>query len=182
MYGVVNKSLKEMMINQFGDERWQRVLDQSGVASDSFLSMRAYDDDVTYKLAQAAADELKIDLGDALRAFGVHWVEHTAAKEYGTLMRATGGDMLSFLENLNGLHDRISSTFLDYRPPSFIVDREAEDGISVLYLSERVGLTPFVEGLLNGLSAWFEESMEILDIRPEAVDVGEKSIFIVKML
>ena len=62
------------------------------------------------------------------------------------------------------------------------MDREAEDGISVLYVSERVGLTPFVEGLLNGLSAWFEESMEILDIRPEAVDVGEKSIFIVKML
>ena len=60
MYGVVNKSLKEMMIIQFGDERWQKVLDKSGVASDSFLSMRAYDDDVTYKLAQAAADELEI--------------------------------------------------------------------------------------------------------------------------
>jgi len=181
MYGVVNKSLKEMMIIQFGDERWQKVLDSSGVAADSFLSMRAYDDDVTYKLAQAAADELEIDLGDALRAFGVHWVEHTAAKEYGTLMRATGQDMLSFLENLNGLHDRISSTFLDYRPPSFLVDRDAAGGVSVLYTSERVGLTPFVEGLLSGLAGWFGETMDILEIRPEEVGSGEKTYFLVKM-
>jgi len=181
MYGVVNKSLKEMMVNQFGDERWQKVLKQSGVAADSFLSMRAYDDDVTYKLAQAAADELQIDLNDALRAFGVHWVEHTAAKEYNALMRATGGDMLSFLENLNSLHDRISSTFLNYRPPSFIVDRDSASGVSIQYTSERVGLTPFVEGLLNGLASWFGESMTILDIKPEAVDAGEKSTFLISM-
>ncbi|MDA0890732.1 MAG: heme NO-binding domain-containing protein [Proteobacteria bacterium] len=181
MYGVVNKSLKEMMIIQFGDERWQKVLDKSGVASDSFLSMRAYDDDVTYKLAQAAADELEIDLDDALRAFGVHWVEHTAAKEYSALMRATGQDMLSFLENLNGLHDRISSTFLDYRPPSFLVDRDTAGAVGVLYLSERVGLTPFVEGLLSGLASWFGETMDILEIRPEEVGSGEKTYFLVKM-
>ena len=181
MYGVVNKSLKEMMINQFGDERWQKVLKQSGVAADSFLSMRAYDDDVTYKLAQAAADELQIDLDDALRAFGVHWVEHTAAKEYSALMRATGADMLGFLENLNSLHDRISSTFLDYRPPSFIVDRDRASGVSIQYASERIGLTPFVEGLLNGLASWFGESITILDIRPAAVDAGEKSTFLISM-
>ena len=108
-------------------------------------------------------------------------MEHTAAKEYSALMRATGQDMLSFLENLNGLHDRISSTFLDYRPPSFLVDRDAAGAVGVLYISERVGLTPFVEGLLSGLASWFGETMDILEIRPEEVGSGEKTYFLVKM-
>ena len=45
----------------------------------------------------------------------VHWVENTVAKQCETLMHLAGSDM--FLGNLNNLHDRISSTFLDYRPP-----------------------------------------------------------------
>ena len=119
MYGVINKSLRDMVIEQFGEAKWSEVLQRSGVPDDSFLAMQSYDDDVTYKLAQACADEMQIDLGDALRAFGVHWVENTVAKQYETLMRAAGSDMLGFLGNLNNLHDRISSTFLNYRPPAF---------------------------------------------------------------
>ena len=53
---------------------------------------------------------------DALRAFGVHWVENTVAKQYETLMRAAGSDMLGFLAT--DTHDRISSTFwIIARPP-----------------------------------------------------------------
>ena len=65
MYGVINKSLKEMVIEQFGMERWESVLSRSGVPADSFLSMRSYDDERTYALAHACADELQIPLPDA---------------------------------------------------------------------------------------------------------------------
>ena len=181
MYGVINKSLRDMVIEQFGEAKWSEVLQRSGVPDDSFLAMQSYDDDVTYKLAQACADEMQIDLGDALRAFGVHWVENTVAKQYETLMRAAGSDMLGFLGNLNNLHDRISSTFLNYRPPAFeIQDGDGED-VKILYLSERVGLTPFVEGLLRGLADRFNQQMEIIDIAPQKVAKGEQTLFTVRM-
>ena len=55
----------------------------------------------------------------ALHAFGQHWVNHTLARDYDALARSTGSTMLEFLGNLNALHDRISTTFLDYEPLSF---------------------------------------------------------------
>ncbi len=181
MYGVINKSLKEMVIEQFGIERWESILDRSGVPADSFLSMRSYDDQRTYALAQACADELGLPLADALRAFGVHWVEHTVARDYSALVSAAGNSLVEFLNNLNSLHDKISSTFLDYRPPTFDVTTKAGGEVDILYTSERTGLTPFVEGLMIALGQRFNEPVAILNIESIAVDAGEQSRFSVKL-
>lgn len=181
MYGVINKSLKEMVIEQFGMERWQSVLDRSGVPADSFLSMRSYDDQRTYALAQSCADELGIDLSDALRAFGAHWIEHTVERDYSTLVSAAGNSLIEFLENLNTLHDKISSTFLDYRPPTFEVSPKENGEVEVLYTSQRTGLTPFVEGLMIALGHRFNEPVEVLGIEPIPVEAGEQSRFTLKL-
>ena len=58
MYGLINNALKSMIVEQFGEEQWQQVLSASGVPEDSFLTMRSYDDQVTYALAGAASDTL----------------------------------------------------------------------------------------------------------------------------
>ena len=182
MYGVVNRSLKELVITHHGEERWQRVLALSNVPGDSFLSMQSYDDQVTYDLAQAVAQELAIPVDDALRAFGVHWVEHTMAHHYDALARAAGSSLLQFLENLNALHDRISSTFLEYRPPRFDIRHLSSQRVEVLYSSERVGLTPFVEGLLEGLSKRFNEPIHIEDIELLPSPSGTQSRFEVRLI
>lgn len=181
MYGVVNKSLKEMVLEHYGPERWASVLALSGVPGDAFLSMQSYDDQLTYDLAEAVARELDIDTAAALKAFGVHWVEHTMHHHYDALARSAGTRLVPFLENLNALHDRISSTFLDYLPPRFDISH-LDTGIEILYTSQRVGLTPFVEGLILGLSQRFDEPLEILAIEPLATDVGTRSRFTVRMI
>ena len=83
--------------------------------------------------------------------------------------------------NLNNLHDRISSTFLNYRPPNFRVWEGDGKDVEILYLSERIGLTPFVEGLLQGLAQRFNQSMEIMGIEPQVAESGEKTLFKVRM-
>ena len=40
------------------DEKWEEVLKTSGVPEDSFLTMRTYDDAITYQLAGAASEVL----------------------------------------------------------------------------------------------------------------------------
>tara|TARA_B110000503_G_C7036888_1_gene366504 strand:+ start:122 stop:670 length:549 start_codon:yes stop_codon:yes gene_type:complete len=177
MYGIINKSLKDMVLRQFGEPAWQRVMQSAQVDDDSFLTMRIYDDQVTYSLAAAAAEVLGLTLEDALRAFGVHWVQVTLQEQYETLMQATGKDMASFLRNLNALHDRISSTFLDYKPPHFMVEELSDGALKVTYISEREGLTPFVEGLLAGLAQRFNTSMSIRRIESVEVEQGEHTEF-----
>jgi len=181
LYGVINKSLKEMVIEQFGMERWESILERSGVPVDSFLSMRSYDDQRTYALAQGCADELGIPLADALRAFGAHWIEHTVERDYSALVSAAGNSLVEFLNNLNALHDKISSTFLDYRPPTFDVTLKGDHEVDILYTSERMGLTPFVEGLMIALGKRFNEPVEVLSIEAMPVDSGEQSRFSIRL-
>lgn len=109
-------------------------------------------------------------------------VEHTLNNEYSTLVTATGSHLVEFLENLNTLHDKISSTFLDYRPPSFDIDQTNENHVGIMYTSQRQGLTPFVEGLLLALGRRFQQEVEILSVEPQAVTAGEQTYFVLRML
>ena len=156
MYGLINKALREMICQRFGEDKWQSVFAVSGVPEDSFLTMRSYDDDVTYRLVGAASEVLGAPAEDCLEMFGEWWVLETAAKSYGPLMDAAGNDLVEFLRNMNGLHDRITGTFINYVPPEFRVESMNDGRHRIHYISKREGLTPFVVGLLNGLATRFD--------------------------
>ena len=177
MYGVINKSLRDMVTEGHGEAIWAQVLSKAGVPSDSFLAMRSYDDEITFRLAVASSDVLGVDVDTALHAFGKHWVNHTLARDYDALVRSTGSTMLEFLENLNELHDRISTTFLEYEPPEFRVSELQKNRMEVEYISHREGLNSFVSGLLVALSERFNEPMSIEAIEDLSVDAGTHTKF-----
>lgn len=180
MYGLINNSLKSMIIEQFGEEQWQQVLSSSGVPEDSFLTMRSYDDQLTYALAGAASKVLGAPVDACLEMFGEYWVLETASKSYGMLLDAAGQDMLEFLGNMNALHDRITSTFLNYVPPEFFVEPKGDHTL-IHYVSKREGLTPFVVGLLKGLAKRFDCELTILSQTEMQVDSGAHTVFAVEI-
>jgi guanylate cyclase soluble subunit beta len=180
MYGLINKALKDMIRERFGEEQWQAVLSASGAQEDSFLAMRNYDDSITYSLAQAASEVLDAPLDTCLEMFGEYWVLETATKSYEILLNAAGQDLVEFLTNLNALHDRITSTFLNYSPPEFSIE-EKEDHHLVHYVSQREGLTPFVVGLLKGLAIRFGREIDILSQTEVDVNQGAHTIFEIKL-
>ena len=177
MYGLINGALQNMIREKFGEELWDRVLRASGVPEDSFLSMKRYDDAITYDLVGAASQVLGVPVKACLEMFGEYWVLETANKTYGTLMAAAGSNLVEFLSNLNTLHDRITSTFVDYVPPSFEVESLGEDRYRVHYISQRQGLTPFVVGLIRGLSTHFGSNLEITSQTAVPVSSGEHTVF-----
>ena len=183
MYGLINSALQDMVVTHFGEEKWQHIHAHSGVPNDSFLTMRHYDDAITYQLAGAASEVLGAPLDDCLEMFGQHWVEAIATRNFEALMDATGNTTISFLHNLNGLHDRISSTFLDYVPPAFDIETiDSTSGIyRVHYHSERKSLTPFVTGLLRGLAKHFDDAIEIVSIKIDDSGSGTYSILEIKI-
>jgi guanylate cyclase soluble subunit beta len=96
------------------------------------------------------------------------------------LLDAAGRDMIGFLRNMNSLHDRITSTFLDYVPPEFYIEEEGTT-YKIHYISQRLGLNPFVVGLLKGLGARFGSKVTILDQEEVAVEKGTHTIFTVEL-
>ncbi len=175
MYGLINKSLKAMIIDHHGEQTWLMILGKAGVPADSFVSMRRYDDSVTYALVGAASDVLGVDAEQCLEQFGYYWATVTARQAYGVLLDSTGSSLVEFLENVNGLHDRITSTFIGYEPPHFEVDR-SNASVALHYQSQRQGLTPFVIGVVKGMAEHFHTDIRFMDAEPIPVESGENSI------
>ena len=55
MYGLVNKAVRGLVTQVAGEDAWARIRQDAGVEDDDFISLEAYDDDVTYRLVAAAS-------------------------------------------------------------------------------------------------------------------------------
>ena len=163
MYGMVNKAVKGLVLDNFGEEKWKEIYTKAQ-APEEFLAFQQYDDSITYALVGAATEVLGLPAEKVLFTFGDYWVKNIATKNYSDLMSKTGTDFLAFVKNLDHMHSRIKVTFPGYNPPSFRVKEVDESNFLLDYYSEREGLMPFVEGLLHGVAEHFEASITITHV------------------
>ena len=161
MYGIVNKAIEELVKANFGEEKWEKILDRSGIEEDFFISSESYDDDVTYKLAGAVSAEMGMTVGDVLIAFGEWWILKTGKEKYGGMMEAGGASLREFLINLPVFHNRVVLIYPKLTPPEFLVSNIEDQSIYVHYHSKRLGLQEFVRGLLSGLGKMYNTPTEI---------------------
>ena len=169
MYGIVNKAIEELVVANFGAEKWEAVKNRSGIDIDFFISSEPYDDDITYKLAQAVSEEMDMTLNAVLIAFGEWWVVKTTKEKYGGLMEAGGDDLRQFLINLPLFHNRVMLIYPKLTPPEFKVSDITENSINLHYLSKREGLQDFVRGLIQGLGIMYNTpvSIKLIQTRDE---------------
>jgi len=167
MYGIINKAIEDLITHHYGEEKWQAIKLRSGVDVDFFIGSEPYDDDVTYKLAGAAADEMNIPLEEVLVAFGEWWVLNTTKKKYGNMMAAGGSNLRDFLVNLPSFHNRVMMLYPKLSPPEFKVSHVANSSLYLHYMSKRPGLKQFVKGLVQGLGKYYETpvTVEIIESR-----------------
>ncbi|PKH67014.1 heme NO-binding protein [Flavobacterium sp. ALD4] len=161
MYGIINKAIEELVTANFGEEKWEAIKLRSGIDIDFFISTEPYDDDITFKLAQAVSDEMGMTLSAVLVEFGEWWVLKTTKDKYGGLMEAGGNDLKEFLINLPLFHNRVMLIYPKLTPPEFKVSDVTENSINLHYLSKREGLQDFVRGLIQGLGKMYDTPVTI---------------------
>lgn len=164
MYGIVNQAIEDLVKANFGEEKWDKIRDRSGVDVDFFISNEPYDDEITFKLAHAASEELNMPLENVLQAFGEWWVLKTGREKYGGLMEAGGNNLKDFLINLPVFHNRIMLIYPKLTPPEFKVSNLENDSIHVHYFSKRKGLEAMVKGLLTGLGKMYDTPVAVEQI------------------
>lgn len=172
MYGIVNKSIEDLVIANYGEEKWETIKKRSGVGIDFFISNEPYDDEITFKLANAVSEELNIPGSAILQKFGEWWILKTGKEKYGGLMEAGGNSLRDFLINLPIFHSRIMLIYPKLTPPEFKVSHIEEQSIHVHYFSKRDGLQEFVRGLLTGLSKMYNTPIvvELIQSRDNGSD------------
>jgi hypothetical protein len=160
MYGIVNKSIEELVVQNYGQQKWEEIKSRNNISIEYFISSESYDDSVTYTLAQSIATELGISVDEVLKTFGEWWILHTGKNHYGYLLESGGENFKTFLLNLPSFHNRVMMMYPKLTPPEFKVSNVEEDSLHLHYFSKRKGLTAFVYGLISGLGQFFSTPVE----------------------
>lgn len=160
MYGIVNKSIEELVVANYGQEKWEEIKEKSNIDIEYFISSESYDDDVTFILAGTIATELGVTVDDVLRLFGEWWILHTGKNHYGYLLESGGDNFKSFMLNLPSFHNRVMMMYPKLTPPEFKVSNVQDQSMYLHYFSKRKGLTAFVYGLMSGLGKFFDTEVK----------------------
>lgn len=176
---IVNRAIEQLVVSMRGESGWRGVCAHAGIASDGFVAMESYDDDVTYRLVGAVSERLGLPAEQVLEAFGEYWITYTAKEGYGSMMNAGGDSLREFLGNLNDLHGRVESIFPRLRLPQFRVTPVSETEFLLHYGSPRAGLAPMVVGMVRGLAKRFDQNVEISLQRPRLTQ-EEEDIFLIR--
>jgi hypothetical protein len=161
MYGIVNKAIQDLVIENFGEEKWNKILEISKIEEEFFISSEAYDDDITFKLAGAVSQEMDMTLENVFIVFGEWWVLRTTKEKYAGLMESGGSTLKEFLLNLPHFHNKVMLVYPKLTPPEFKVSNVQENSLHLHYYSKRTGLTDFVKGLIQGLAKMFNSQVVI---------------------
>ncbi len=161
MYGLVNKAVEGLVVENYGDETWEAIKTKAGINIDLFVSNESYDDSVTYDLVGAAVEVLDAPAEVILEKFGIYWITKVAAESYGELMNAGGKNLTDFLQYLPNFHTRVAMIFPKLQPPRFEVSDVTENSLKLHYHSHRPGLQAFVVGLMKGLGQRFNQDVKI---------------------
>ena len=156
MYGLVNKAVEDLVISNFGEDKWELIKEKAGIEVDGFISNEGYPDEMTYQLVGAASEVLGLPADQILVAFGEHWVLKTAAESYGPMMKSGGATLKDFLVNLPNFHTRVKMIYPNLQPPRFETSDVTDSSLKLHYFTHRPGLSSFVIGLIQGLGKLYE--------------------------
>ena len=172
MYGLVNQAIKGLVIDNYGESTWETIRHKAGVTDETFIGSKLYDDNVTYSLATAASEVLKVSVNDVLAAFGKYWVLNVGKEKYGSLMSSGGNNLAEFLTNLPNFHSRVMLIYPEIKPPEFVTEKVSENKLLLHYYSTRMGLTYFMQGLIEGLSEFFSTPCNIRHLTSEVTEIN----------
>jgi hypothetical protein len=161
MHGIINQSIKSLIIENYGVQSWGEIIARTELKIDHFISDEAYDDEITFDLIANSSVILNLPTEDILELFGKHWVLNTGVERYGELMKSGGKDFKDFMKNLPNFHSRIMLIYPKLCPPDFKVEFINENNLILHYFSMREGLTYFVIGLIKGIAEMFNEKIII---------------------
>jgi len=177
MYGLIHNSARDMVRVELGEQAWEQVVRDASLTDSEFLSLQSYDDAVMHRMLGAVCEVSGLTLGDALYRFGLFFIERTAYAHYGSVLTMHGRTLWELFENLNHMHDRMTSSFPEYSPPSFMLLPIGPNVYELVYSSNRQGLTRFVEGLIEGLAQHFSVKLSVTVLEENLLETGQITRF-----
>jgi hypothetical protein len=156
MYGMIHKGVRQMVIDQLGEEAWSATERKLGIGPTELVTGMVYEDSLTIEIIAEAADRLNLDMENCLVEFGRYWIKFAERGSFASFMDFTGQDFPSFISNLDRMHLAVATAMPKAQVPSFSLIKNSPGRMEVEYRSDRTGLEKFVIGLFLGLLDRFQ--------------------------
>ena len=160
MKGIVFTEFLEMVEEQFSLEIADRVIQNSGSATDgAYTSAGTYDHQELVQMVFALSKLTNIPVLELIKAFGQH-VFRRFTVLFPVFFEAAS-DAFTFLESVeNYIHVEVRKLYLDAELPSFDCERVAGGKLKMLYKSSR-HLADLAEGMIQACCECFQENISI---------------------
>jgi hypothetical protein len=156
--GIVFNLLETLVARDFGDEKWESLIESAGV-SGAYTSLGSYPDADLFALVAAASEALALDPADVTRWFG-RGAMPLFAERYPALFQEHRGTR-SFVMTLNDIiHPEVRKLYPGAIVPVFDFDTSDPERLLMDYESPRK-LCAFAEGLVQGAADHFDETVVI---------------------
>jgi hypothetical protein len=160
MKGVIVHCLSLLVKNQFGEEQWRTILEQSGEKPyRTFLATEDIPDEKAIELLNTTCRVLNLSLQDAADAFGSYWVSQYAPKVYKAYYYGVSSAR-DFILKMDDIHQSTTKTIPNARPPRFEYHWLDERTLEIRYISHR-RLIELLIGLIRGVGEYFREDLVV---------------------
>ena len=170
MKGAIVNCLGELVVNNFGRDKWEAALEKAGFEKQAiFLTIQDIEDARVLKLVGAVCSVLNISLSQAADAFGEYWMCTYAPKNYDIFFSGVR-NAKDFLLKMDKVHHVTTATVPNSHPPRFDYSWESDKILVMKYHSPR-NLVDFMVGLIKGVGKHFNEKLTVSKISSDSVRV-----------
>lgn len=170
MKGVIAKCLAELVTEKFGHDKWEKILEKSGLSPNTiFVSSSDIPDEGVMKVVKSTCEVLGITPIQAADAFGEYWVTVFAPKLYSNYF-AKSKSAKEMLLNMDSVHKTVTQTVPNAHPPHFEYEWKNDKTLVMHYKSSR-GLIDFLVGLVKGVGKYYKENLQVRKLGPDKVEV-----------
>lgn len=159
MKGIVFNILESLIVEKFGDDIMEGIYDKTDFVSDvpPFIGPETYPDADLIHAVTLLSEMTDISVSDLLFEFGKYMFP-ILAETFPVFLEGFDSP-LEFLKTVDGvIHIEVRKLYGDANPPVLRVESVDENTAVLHYRSERK-LCRLMEGLLEGLAAFFGRSI-----------------------
>ncbi len=170
MKGVIIDAIKDLVIENFGMDKWKDILENAGLDRTTTFSLREdVPDETILAVVESISKTLNLSPEEVADAFGEYWVTVYMPKVYKPYYRGITSAK-ELLSKMDEIHRKATQNIPNAHPPRFEYRWEGPNTLIMKYKSPR-GLVGIFTGLVKGVGKFFRTPLKVEQISENEVRI-----------
>ena len=124
MYGLLIQNLQSFLLNEFGEDVYNKIYKLTGITEHSYSVHKKYSDNIIMKMVDAAGEVTGWTKDQILHGAGRRFPRMCAEYGYCKLRKIVGRNLKEFLNGMDHMHNGLQFSYPEMQTPSFYCDEQ----------------------------------------------------------